>query len=65
MIEGFLIYGCIIGLAGYFLTRKAPTIGRKLIIWGILLLMTFPGCYLALLFWSSIISPFRDNPTTH
>jgi hypothetical protein len=65
MIEGFLIYAAVVGLAGYFVTRRAPTIGRKLIVWAILLLMTFPGFYLTLVFWSSIISAFSDGPLKH
>lgn len=61
MTEGFIIYAALYGLIGYLGTRGAASNGRKVVIWIVLFVFTFPGFLITLFFWSSLISAFSDS----
>lgn len=62
MIEGILIYGVVYGLLGNVLTRQVANNTGKVVLWIILFVMTFPGFFLWLVFWSGVGAAFSTNP---
>lgn len=64
-IEGLLIYATIFALVGYSLTRECPTPGKKIALWLIFLILSFPGFFFWMLIWSIIIGALADSPMSH
>ena len=62
VIEGLLIYAAIVGLIGYSLSRQAPTTGRKIAVWLLLIILSFPGAFFWIIIWSAIIGALADSP---
>jgi hypothetical protein len=64
MIQSLLIYAILIGLIGYALTKQCPTIGKKIALWLLLIVLSFPGYFFWSLLFSAIIGGIAESSTT-
>jgi predicted small integral membrane protein len=62
VIESLVIYLVIVGVICYFMTRQVPSTGRKILIWIIFFICTFPGYFLWMIVWSALIGGLSEAP---